>query len=47
MKWDLPVTSFITHICGVSHKCLLQEDEYGVRFQVLMAVKMKIVVFGM
>lgn len=47
MKWDLPVNSFVTHICGVSHKCLLQEDENGVRFEVLMAVKMTIAVFGM
>lgn len=46
MKCDLPVTSFITHICGMSHKCLFQEDEYDVRFEVLMAVKMKIAVFG-
>jgi len=47
VEWDLPVTSFVTHICGVPHKCLLQEDEHGVRFEVLMAVKMKITVFGM
>jgi len=31
----------------VSYKCLLQEDEYIVRFEVLMAVKMKIAVFWM